>query len=196
MLGLGQLLFGGVAMSTGAFDASATTSSALRIMAVFDLELAPGRDNERYVDTDEDGRVVAINIDGTDTSADGINRHARTRFENLVELTNNGDTPVYELHFEFEVTDTGLQAGDPTTDEIEAALQIVSATDEIDATGDVNFFDISEDEDVDDGELNPGDGIPFGIQIDLLPNSGPGTIDSLPPTDRFDVTLHIRATMD
>lgn len=196
MIGLGQLAFGAGVLGSGAFDATATTTADFRILVEIDLALTPGRPGERYVETDEDGRVTAINIDGTDSTGDGLNQRARTRFEKLVDLTNNGDVPVHELYFEFEVTDAGLQGSDPTPSEIEEALQIVSATGEIDATGDVDFFTISEDEDVDDGELGPGESLSFGIQVDLLPNSGIGSLDTLPDPDRFDVTLTIRAEMD
>lgn len=196
MLGFGQLLFGAGALGTGAFDAAAEVSSDFRVLVVVDLELTPGREDERYVETDKDGLVDTINLDGTDSDADGLNRYARSRFENIVDLTNNGDTTVHELYFTLEVTDDGLEDGDPAPEEIEQTLQIVSSTDEIDATGDVDFFTITDDEAVEDGELEPGETVPFGIQVDLLPDSGPGSIGSLPDSDRFDVTLTIEANME
>lgn len=196
MLGLGPLLLGAGTTTASALNSSAEVSGDFRVLVVVDLTLTPGRDSERYVETDASGLVEAIVLDGTDAGVDGINRRARTRFEELVRLTNNGNGSVTELYFEFEVEDTGLEAGDPTAAEIEAALQIVSAEDEIDATGDVNFLGITESAAVDDGQLDPGESLTFGTQIDLRPDVGAGSISTLPASDRFDVTLNITAEME
>lgn len=188
LLGLGQLFLGAGALSSGAFGAAANVSSDLRVLVASDLALTAGRDDGRYVETDDHGQVTAINL--TDNPS---NQHARTRFEDLVILTNHGDLNVHGLEFELEVVDNGLQGDDPSAGDIEDVFQIVSAEGAIDAVGEENFFEISDADAIKNGELAPGESIPFGLQIDLQPESGPGSIGSLPESERFDVVLTIRA---
>lgn len=194
MIGLGQLVLGATVLGSSALGVSAGVSSDFRVIVYANLTLTPGRDDAGYVEVDDDGQVVAINLEGND-GASGINQHARTRLEDLVRLTNNGDVPVQELYFEFDVEDEGLKSGDPTPEEIEEALQIVSASGEIEASGDVDFFSISEAEELEDGELAPGESISFGVQLNLQPDMGSGSIGSLPDSDRFSVNLKIQAVL-
>ncbi len=195
LLGVGQLFAGAGALRAGAFDSQTQADSEFRVIADAPLTLTPARPDDRFVTTDEQGQVTAITVVEA-SGSDGANTRARTRFNDLVRVTNNRERPVAELYFDFQVSDDGLEPDDPTTDQIGNALQIVSEDDEIEASGDTNYFDISADDDVQDGELNEGESVSFGIQLDLLPNSGSGSISTLPDPSKFSVDLTIEALLD
>lgn len=50
------------------------------------IRLIPGRDDEAYVVTTEDGRVEEIVLAGVDATGDGLNTAAITRFEDIVAI--------------------------------------------------------------------------------------------------------------
>jgi hypothetical protein len=51
---------------------------------------------------------------------------------------------------------------------VAAALKITSGDTTIDADGTANLIDESDEGDVGDDVLGPGESVPFGIEIDLL----------------------------
>ncbi len=183
LIGLGSAVAGGGALfATGAF----TTVEAERTVSVETagdanalLSFTPARDDEAYV-AQTDG-TIEINLDGSDTNAEGLNQNARTRFENLVDVTNQGMDVVGELTFEFDVTNSGADA------DHEAALRITSGDATIDADGSTNLIEESSEADADEDELDAGETMPFGLEVDLLESS----IDDI--DEDAEITLTITA---
>ena len=135
----------GVVIGTGAF----TTVSAERTVSVDTagdaaalLGLEPGEGG------DVDGRVTTpgdqIEITLPGDSADGINEGARTEFQRLVRVSNNGGQNVTSLSFDIDADAERVQYITNTTTTVH-----------------------EEGEDVLDGELAPGEAVEFGIIFDL-----------------------------
>jgi hypothetical protein len=135
----------GVVIGTGAF----TTVSAERTVSVETagdaaalLGLEPGEGG------DVDGRVTTpgdqIEITLPGDSADGINEGARTEFQQLVRVSNNGGQNVTSLSFDIDADADRVQYITDTT---------------------TTVYD--EDENVLDGELAPGEAVEFGLIFDL-----------------------------
>jgi hypothetical protein len=196
ILGVGNLLLGSAAITNGAFNPLVTPEADMRIIADAAggrLKLKPGRHDETYVTTDQDGYVEEISLDGLGVAGDGVNRSAETRFERLVILCNQPPgPPIEELYFEFEVTDEGLDATDPTPAEIESVLFVASAGGDILGEGTTDFLDATNHGQTGADNLTPNEELPFGIGIDLLPGS---QIQDLPEPANFTVTLRIEATV-
>lgn len=192
LLGVGNALLGGVAVTSGAFAGFTDRSGDMRVVTTGQcphpgLRLKPGRDDETYVSTDSDGDVKEVLLDGTGVMGNGLNRVAETRFERLVRVYNEHGATIDELYFEFEVLDEGLSTSEPTPEDIEAALFIASAVGDIPGEGSVDFLAA-----VDKGQndIAAGEELPFGIGVDLAANS---TIQKLPNPQTFSVILHIEA---
>ncbi|THE65214.1 hypothetical protein D8Y22_08350 [Salinadaptatus halalkaliphilus] len=93
LVGLGTIVAGGgAALGTGAFS-TVTAERTVSVETAGDsdafLALTAAEGAEDYVDTDGDTIEIDIGGDG-----DGINQDALTRFEELVEITNNGTNSV------------------------------------------------------------------------------------------------------
>lgn len=192
MAGFANAFVGAGVVASGAFDGQAMSPSAdFRIVVPGrrGFELRPGRDDESYVETDEDGLVTNIVL--TAQGGHGISIGAKTTFENIVEIHKlPPGPPIDKLYFEFEVVDQGLVDGtDPTPAEIEAALFIAAADGDAPGDGSQNFLQVTEEGDAHNDLLSPNQSVPFGIGVDLTP---PG-ISDLPAPDRFGIDLHIRA---
>jgi len=174
LVGLLAATFGGGALTAGAFSSSITATADLRVLVVSELTLTPEREDEAYVEVDQDDEVTEIVLDE-------LNRTAVSRFDELVRITNNGDITFDELDFEFEVTDTET---DERVDSVEEALGITHNGEVLHDDGGVATI-------LDDGseELAPGDHEVFGIAVDL------STLGDLPDTD-LDVQLYIIAKRD
>lgn len=185
MVGLGGLVAGGGALiGTGAF----TTVEAERTVNISTagdgsafLGLEPARAGGNFVDNSTDN-TIAINLDGTDSNngnASGLNENARTRFERLVDITNNGTQDITTI--EFEIAETAL--GDDASKDHEEAFKIATGEDTLNPTNDspVNLFKSSDVSD----PLTPGDVVTFGVEIDLL-DSDISAIDS---NAEFDLTI-------
>jgi hypothetical protein len=162
LIGIGALITGGGAiLGTGAF----TTVQAERTVNVetagdASAFLALTSNNDDIVD--DSGDTIEINLDGSSSSnADGLNQNALTRFENLVDVTNNGSQSVDTLTFEFEVTGTNANS------DHEDAMKITQGSNTLGANGTDNFLSSSYA----DTTLGTGDSVSFGIEVDLL-NSG------------------------
>ncbi|MGQ4554362.1 hypothetical protein [Halobellus sp. GM3] len=175
LVGLGGLVAGGGALiGTGAFttvEAQRTVSVSTAGDANAFLALTPARGDSAYVD--DSGDTIQINLDGTDSNngaASGLNQNARTRFENLVQVANNGTQDVASLTFTFSVTGTNNDSGH------EAALKITSGSTTIDADGSTNLLD---------SDLTPGNSVTFGVEVDLL-DSG---ISDISDSAEIDLTI-------
>lgn len=183
LIGLGGLVAGGGALlGTGAFttvEAERTVSVETAGDADAFLAMEPERDDNEYVSTD-DG-TIAINLDGNDEGADGLNQNAITTFENLVRVTNQGTETVTELTLEFTDTPAGVDASDTFS-------FTVSDPDEDDSdTVDNGENVLTGDNDV-PSELGSGDAVVFGLEVDLING---GDDNALP--DEGDYTLTITA---
>jgi hypothetical protein len=108
LVGAGSLAAGSAAaMGTGAFTSvsagrSVTVATAGDADAFLSIEKATDSDGnvtpnaEEYVDVDADG-IVSIDLassDDTTGSASGVNKNAKTIFDNLLDITNQGTQEV------------------------------------------------------------------------------------------------------
>jgi hypothetical protein len=135
----------GVVIGTGAF----TTVSAERTVSVDTagdaaalVGLEPGSGGA------VDGRVTApggqVEITLPGDSADGINEGARTEFQQLVRVTNNGGQNVTSLSFDI----------DADADRVQYITNTTST-------------EYEEDENVLDRDIAPGEAVEFGLVFDL-----------------------------
>ena len=178
LIGLGGLVAaGGAALGTGAFT-TVEAQRSVNIQTTGDanafLAMRPARDDDAFV-SNTSNNTIEVNLDGTDSNngnASGLNKNARTRFEDLVLLANNGTQDVNAVNLSVE--ETALSDGDDSTDHEEA----FKITTEDDSTLDPlsgTPVEILENSDTD--PLTPGDTVVFGIEIDLL-DSDINEIDS------------------
>ena len=177
LIGLGGLVAGGGALvGTGAFDTveaqrtvtveTAGDSDALLGLAPADRDPDEDDTQNEYVTENDDG-LIEINLDGNDDQdATGLNRQARTRFDELVDVTNNGTQDVATLEFELAVEDTD------NNDAHENAFKIVASDDDgtetFNPTSDTAVDVLSEVEPNGDSGLNVGQTVTLGVEIDLL----------------------------
>lgn len=176
VIGLISAATGGAVLSAGAFTASVSAGADMRVIVVSDLLLEPAREDESYVETDEDGLVEAIVLDE-------LNSSAISRFADLIRVRNEGTVAYDELSFEFEAVDSnGEQA------EIEDVLQILISDTELDGIGDEERIDV-------DGLEPGGDGVPFGLLVNLNSNTAPGGLSTI-PDDGVGVQLRVVAHSD
>ncbi|CDK39294.1 hypothetical protein [Halorubrum sp. AJ67] len=172
LIGLGGLVAGGGALiGTGAFstvEAERTVNVQTADDANAFLGITAARDSASYV-TETDG-TVQIDLDGTDSDAGGLNENARTRFENLVQLQNNGEQEVTSLTLEVEVTGTTDNAPH------EEAFKITTENDYTLNPTSGNPVDLLGSDANNDyyssgnGTLTSGNTVTFGVEIDLLNN--------------------------
>jgi len=182
LIGLGTLVTGaGAALGTGAFT-TVTAERTVNVETAGDasaaLALEPARGDGAYVD--DTSETIEINLDGSSNSS-GINQNARTRFENLVTVTNNGTQTVTSLTFTIDVTNSS----DDTAHE--GALSITSGDATTSGDGSTNLLTSSSAGDAGNDKLTSGESLPFGIEVDLL-DSGISDFESA-----ADVTLTITA---
>ena len=117
VIGMGGLVAGGgVLVGTGAFDTveaerTVNVETAGDASAFLGLTQAEGASDE-YVD-EPDGDTIAIDISGDGTDGAGLNQSARTRFDNLVTITNQGTQTVGSIQLGFtEIPNVGSIEGD------------------------------------------------------------------------------------
>ncbi|WP_434522741.1 hypothetical protein [Halorubrum sp. AS12] len=176
-LGLGSMALGSAVVSSASFLSSTTAAADLRVVVSSELSLTPGRTGEEYVQTDDDGEVEAIVIEQ-------LNQRAISQFEELVEVTNNGDVPYDRLAFSFSAA-----GDDPDASSVAVAetLRVVSADEptETDAQGWTTVL-------ADSGEtFDAGDVVTFGLVVNLIPDDAPGNLEEIP--EQSSVTLEIAA---
>jgi hypothetical protein len=203
LVGLGGLVAGGGALiGTGAFttvEAERTVSVETAGDASAFLGLAPadrdddrgtdssststGSDANEYVSTPGDG-TITINLDGNSEGASGLNQNAITTFRNLVEVTNNGTQTVTSVNLNMSETPSEVNSASDTFD---FTVDEGSDSDSVE-----NDSDILTGADGIPNNLEPGESVNFGIEVDLING---GDQDSTPPDlpDSGDYTLTITA---
>ncbi|TKX73134.1 hypothetical protein EXE46_14690 [Halorubrum sp. GN11_10-6_MGM] len=176
-LGLGSMALGSAVVSSASFFSGTAAAADLRIVVTSELTLTPGRTGEEYVGTDEDGEVNEIVIEK-------LNQRSISRFEDLVEVTNNGDVPYDRLAFSFAGT-----GEDPDAQSVDVAetLRVVSADEstETDEQGRTTILADSSE------TFESGDAVTFGMVVNLIPGDPPGALEELP--EESSVTLGIAA---
>ena len=188
ILGLGGLVAGGgVLVGTGAFDtveAERTVSVETAGDADAFLALEPAERGDE-TDPDSDNAFVEQNDDGLleitfgqDDGADGggLNLNARTVFEELVTVRNQGTQPVTEITLEF------VEGNGDLIDSIGFYFQNFSEGEVESDPGEPLEFEYGPE-----NSLSPGDEAVFGLFFDLREPDAPDSIDS------FELTLQITA---
>ena len=183
LIGLGGLVAaGGAALGTGAF----TTVEAQRTVSVqtegdadafLSLEPASGA-NGAFV-TETDG-TIQFNLDnnaaGNATTANGtgLNKNAKTTFNSLVTVTNNGTQAVTSLTLEMADDSDGSNAGNlfKFTVDGNSLNNGSSGADIIGSDGT-------------DSTLSPGDSVTFGLVVDLIDNGTDGDL----PSENYTLTI-------
>jgi hypothetical protein len=196
--GLGSAaVSGGIVSSAATFTATSSSSEASFTVVYPELiELRAVNDPPVHVETNDDGLVTKV-TPGGDT---GLNERAITRFVDIVKIVNAGTLDLTGIYFDFAVESDVLSSG--TMDDIESALSITAGTRPLESTG-TSGDDIlaeSDDASVADGVLSPGESIPFGLLVDLIPDYGDSSLAALPPddggvsADDYAVTLSVTVT--
>jgi hypothetical protein len=211
LIGLGSLVAGGGALlGTGAFT-TVTAERTVNVQTEGDadafLALAPadrdGDGNNEYVSAPGDDGTVEIDLsnsgDNSDGSASGLNQNAETTFRNLVNVTNNGTQEVTELELNMSVSagPEGDSTGDITADETFHFTVTDPDGDDYEATfdnSDGNADNILTGNNDFPGSLESGDGINFGLIVDLL--DGGNDNNALPEPGNIDYTLTITANTE
>jgi len=172
-LGLGSMALGSAVVSSASFLSDTAAAADLRVVVASELTLTPGRAGEEYVGTDDD-EVTEIVIEK-------LNQRSISRFEDLVEVTNNGDVPYDRLEFSFSATGEDSESSD-----VAETLRVVSADDvstETNGEGQTTLL-------ADSGEtFDTGDTVTFGIVVNLIADDSPGGLEEL--SDPSSVALEI-----
>ncbi|MFD1570522.1 hypothetical protein [Halorubrum laminariae] len=175
-VGLASMALGSAVVSSASLLSETTSAADLRIVVISELTLTPGRTGEEYVSTDGDGEVEAIVIEK-------LNQRSISRFEDLVEVANNGDVPYDQLEFSFAAAD----GADSDAENVAKTLRVISADEptETDGQGQTTLrADPNE-------TFPPGDAVAFGMVVNLIADDDPGDLDAIP--DGASVTLEITA---
>ena len=177
-LALGSMALGSAVVSSASFLSETTAAADLRVVVSSELTLTPGRTGEEYVRTDDDGEVTEIVVEQ-------LNQRSISRFEDLIEVTNNGDVPYDRLEFSFSVAggdSSGSNVADADT------LRVVSGDDvstEANGQGVTTLLADSNE------TFDAGDAVTFGIVVNLISDDPPGDLEEL--SDPSSVTLEIAA---
>lgn len=166
LVGLGTIVAGGgAALGTGAFtsvEADRTVTVQTTGDASAFLSLSPARDGGEYVNDSDDAIEIVLN-GSSSADGSGLNENAVSRFENLVTVANQGTQVIDSLTFEFSYGSTDLNSAQ--------TLQITSGDATINADGsETDLLAESSEEDATTeptGQLDAGQSVPFGIQVDL-----------------------------
>ena len=184
LIGLGGLVAGGGALvSTGAFDTveaertvsveTAGDAEAFLALEPAERDVADGEDENAFVE-ETDGTIEITFGDDDGATGGGLNLNARTVFDDLFVIRNQGTQTVSALTI-------GFVEDDPLVDTVE--FSYVMEDDGGNGFGEAEFErdpggTLSQD-------LEPGDEIIVGIEFDL--------IDSGIEVDDFDLTAEITA---
>jgi hypothetical protein len=171
-LGLASMALGSAVVSSASFLSDTAAAADLRVVVSSELTLTPGREGDEYVRTDDDGEVTEIVIRQ-------LNQRAISRFEDLIEVTNNGDVPYDRLAFSFSASG---DASDASSEAVAETLRVVSG-DEQTATDDEGRTTLLADA---DETFDTGDAVAFGIVVNLIAGDAPDDLES-------SVTLEIAA---
>lgn len=178
IIGLGALVVGGGAvLGTGAFtqveaQRTVTVETAGDAAALLSLTPADGDEDSGFAQIDDDGLLfIAFDTD----NGDGLNLQARTRFDELVDVANNGTQDVDQLIIDLEESD------DPS----DAESQLID-DDRISVIVDGENEDLGQNV-LEDPLTSGGDPVTFGLEIDLI------GADEFDDETEFDLTLVIEA---
>lgn len=168
------MALGSAVVSSASFLSGTAAAADLQVVVSSELTLTPGREGDEYVRTDDDGEVIIV--------IKHLNQRAISRFEDLIQVTNNGDVPYDRLEFSFSTT-----GDNPDASKVAKTLRVVSS-DNVSterAQGETTLF-------ADTGEtFDSGDTVTFGLVVNLIPDDPPGDLVELP--DASSVTLEIDA---
>ncbi|GAB7092763.1 hypothetical protein JCM18237_30340 [Halorubrum luteum] len=147
IIGLTSAAAGGAVLSAGAFTSSVSAGADMRVVVVSDLRLEPAREDNQYVNVEDDEIEIVI---------EKLNQRAFTDFGQLVRIVNEGNVGYDRLTFEFSVLDdSGPEAA--------SVMGVVS-----------EGTDVAEDDDTfviePEGGLGPGESITFGVTVNFLPS--------------------------
>ena len=192
LVGLGGLVAGGGALiGTGAFD-TVEAERTVSVETVGDADAFLGLEPARTA-LDLGGDDLAQETDGLleiaigDEADEGLNQNARTVFNHLVLVQNNGTQSVESVTLEFTTTPGGVDATDTfsfpvaNTDdgEIDDDIESVeNGNDILTAGGDVPTT------------LESGNAVVFGLEIDLLNGGDDG---DLPDEGEYTLTIEANA---
>ena len=183
LIGLGGLVAGGGALiGTGAFDTveaerTVSVETAGDADAFLGLTAAGDPDENDFVEEEGEG-TISINIDATadaEGGGEGLNQNARTRFNNLVTITNQGTQDVDSITLGFTSDDQAPDQEDLNYEDT-FTFPVSANADESDFQNNDNL--VSPGEGGEPGEiltgnntpsdLTPGDEVTFGLEIDLI----------------------------
>ena len=187
LIGLGGLAVGGGALvATGAFDTVEaersvtveTTGDAEALLALEPAERGDETDTDSenaFVEQNEDGLLEITFGDEDGVAGGGLNLNAKTVFEELVDIRNQG-------------TQDGVALGLAFTDDSDDIADYVGFR--IDGPDTVVDLDPGETLEADNSNitLDPGEEATLGFEFDL--------IDETVNIDEFDLTLEITADSD
>ena len=174
-IGLLSAALGSAAVSSASLTSNVEPGADMRIVVASDLRMIPERDaDDNYVREDANGEVEAIQIDQ-------LNQYAATYFERLIRVENNGTVAFDRIAFEFEVSASTSE----TETQMAETLAIVSADAAL-GTDDAGRTVLPAGERLEPG----GEGVTFGIAVNLIPSSEPGTLSDL-PDEEFEITLRV-----
>ncbi|RYJ08657.1 hypothetical protein ELS19_19445 [Halogeometricum borinquense] len=187
----GFLITGGIISSAASEVTSSSTNASFSVVYERSITLTPATDPPVHVQTNEAGYVTAI----TPGEGTGVSQRAITRFEDIVRVTNVGTVGISGLTFSFAATSDTLS--DDALADIESALAVTADGETLSPAGESgdNLLEMSERDSVADGVLDPGESVPFGVQINLVPDSGRGTLSDLPDGE-YDIELRIAVERD
>ena len=182
LIGLGGLVAaGGAALGTGAFttvtaERTVSIETAGDASAFLTLEPASG-DNGEFVD--DNGDTIEINLDGsaagnaTTNNGTGLNLNAKTTFENLVRVTNNGTQQVTSLTL--SLTDSNGDLDDETFKFTTSDSHVTSPV-----TNGGSIVDT----------LSTGSSVTFGLIVNLLTDDNSNVTDGdLPGSGPYTLTI-------
>lgn len=167
IIGLGAAATGGAVVSAGAFSSSVAAEADMRVVVVSEFRLVAAREDGAYVDADAEGDPVE------EILIEELNRNALSEFGGIVRALNDGDLPAERLTFSFEAAE----------DRVADALAIVAEEGVTETDG--RYVLTPE------GGLGPGEGVEFGLSVDLLPEGTSGLSDL--PESAAEIELTITA---
>lgn len=187
--GVMALVFGSAAATAGAFTSGVDATADMRVVVETELRLIPapdrfgppgddpGEETYEYLEVDDGGEIQAFEFQH-------LNQRAITNFGELAEIVNNGDLAFDRFELSFSATDGNGDA----LPSVAETLTIVGEPDVVSEPTDGVYTLLAGEE-----ELGPGDGVTFGLGVNLLPNQAPGSIADLPSEGPLRVTLTIDA---
>ncbi|MUW14245.1 hypothetical protein GJ633_05920 [Halorubrum sp. CBA1125] len=174
-VGLVSAALGSAVVSSASVLSDTTATADLRVVVSSELTLTPGRAGGEYVRTNGDGEVEAIVIEQ-------LNQRSISRFEELVEITNNGEVTYDRLAFSFAPAGDGSDGANVAVAE---TLRVVSADEPTEADSEGRTVLLADS----DEAFAPGDDVTFGMVVNLIAADDPGNLDDLPEGSSVDLEI-------